>query len=78
MGQVTIYLDEQTESLLKRHVRKSGESASRWVSEAVRRRVASEWPPDVLEMLGSWKADDFPDAAELRRGYGKDAKREAL
>jgi len=76
MGQVTIYLDDQTETLMKRHVRKSGDSASRWIAEAVRRRVASEWPSDVLELLGSWKADDFPDAAELRKGYGEDARRE--
>jgi hypothetical protein len=76
MGQVTIYLDDQTETLLRRHVRKSGESASRWIAEAVRRRVESEWPPDVLELFGTWKAADFPDAAELRKGYGHDAKRE--
>jgi hypothetical protein len=76
MGQVTIYLDDQTETLLKRHVKKSGDSASRWIADAVRQRVASEWPPDVLELFGSWKADDFPDAAELRTGYGTDAKRE--
>lgn len=78
MGQVTIYLDDQTETLLKRHIRKSGESASRWVAEAVRRRVGKEWPPDVLELLGSWKAEDFPDAADLRTGYGPDAMREQL
>ena len=78
MGQVTIYLDDQTETLLKRHVGKSGESASRWIAEAVRRRVANEWPLDVLALLGSWKADDFPDATELRAGYGPDAKREEL
>jgi hypothetical protein len=78
MGQVTIYLDDETEKLLRRHVRKSGESASRWVAEAVRRRVVAEWPPDVLELFGSWKAGDFPDAADLRTGYGQDAKREDL
>jgi hypothetical protein len=40
--------------------------------------VASEWPPDVLELLGSWKAADFPDAADLRKGYGRDAEREEI
>jgi len=78
MGQVTIYLDDEMESLLKRHVKKSGESSSRWIAEAVRRRAANEWPADVLELLGSWKAEDFPDAADLRKGYGRDAKREKL
>jgi hypothetical protein len=78
MGQVTIYLDDETETMLKRHVRKSGSSASRWIAEAVRRRVANEWPPDVLELFGSWKPEDFPDATDLRKGYGRDAKREEL
>ncbi len=78
MGQVTIYLDDETEALLRRHVRKSGQSASGWIAEAVRQRVATEWPADILELFGSWKADDFPDARELRRGYGQDAKREEL
>ena len=76
MGQVTIYLDDETETILKRRVRKSGQSASSWIAEAVRRRAANEWPPEVLESLGSWGAADFPDAAELRKGYGQDAKRE--
>jgi hypothetical protein len=78
MGQITIYLDEATEKLVRRHVKSSGEPASRWIAEAVRRRASSEWPDDVLALFGSWKDDDFPDASELRKGYGKDAKRERL
>jgi len=39
---------------------------SRWIAEPVRRSVANEWPPDVLELFGSWKPEDFPDAADLR------------
>jgi hypothetical protein len=78
MGQVTIYLDDETEIMLRRHVKKSGLSASRWIAEAVRQRVANEWPADVLELFGSWKPEDFPDAADLRKGYGRDAKREEL
>jgi hypothetical protein len=78
MGQVTIYLDDPTESLVRRQVKKSGESASRWIAEAVRRRVASEWPADVTDLFGSWQAGDFPDADELREGYGPDARREQI
>jgi len=78
MGQITIYLDDETETLVKRHVKSSHESTSKWVAEAVRRRAANEWPADVLKLLGSWKEADFPDAAELRSGYGTDAQREEL
>jgi len=76
MGQITIDLDDRTESLLKRHVRISGGSASRRIAEAVRQRIAAEWPREVLGLFGSWKDEDFPDAADLRGGYGRDAKRE--
>src|SRR6266581_4931049 len=42
LGQITIYLDDKTERLVKRHVKASGESTSKWVAEAVRQRVRSE------------------------------------
>ncbi len=78
MGQITIYLDDETEKLVKRHVKVSAGSASKWVAEAVRQRARSEWPADVLSLLGSWQDDDFPDAADLRKGYGADLPREKL
>ncbi len=67
MGQVTIYLDDDTERLVRHHVQASGESASKWVAEAIKKRVRSEWPADVLALFGSWKDDDFPDLKELRQ-----------
>ena len=76
MAQLTVYLDDRTEKVLKTHVESSGESASKWVAEAVRRRVNSEWPANILALFGSWKDEDFPDASELRDGYGKDVRRE--
>jgi len=42
MGQITIYLDDETERLLKTSVKKSGESASKWIAEAVRKRARPE------------------------------------
>jgi hypothetical protein len=76
MGQITIYLDDETERLVKRHVEGSGESTSKWIAEAVRKRARSEWPADVLALFGSWKDEDFPDPDELRKGYGADVPRE--
>ena len=59
---MTLYLDDDTQTLVRRHVKNSGESASKWVAEAVRQRARSQWPADVLSLLGSWDANDFPDA----------------
>jgi hypothetical protein len=78
MGQITVYLDAKTEALVKKYVKNTGESASKWIAEAVRRRIAAEWPPEILKMLRSWKPDGFPDAHLLRDGYGRDARRESL
>jgi hypothetical protein len=78
MGQITVYLDARTEALVKKYVKNTGQSASKWIAEAIRRRVAAEWPPEILKMFGSWKPDTFPDAHLLRDGYGRDARRENL
>jgi len=78
MGQITVYLDAKTEARVKKYLKNTGESASKWIAEAIRRRVASEWPPEILRMLGSWKPEAFPDAHLLRDGYGLDGRRENL
>ncbi len=78
MGQITIYLDDETERLLKRSVRSSGESASKWIADAVRKRAGNEWPADLASLFGSWKDCDFPDALHGRKGLGRDVKRERL
>ena len=76
MSQLTIYLDDDTAKLLKSQVKSSGDSASKWIADAIRKRARTEWPPNVLALLGSWKDSDFPDAEQIRQGYGDDAPRE--
>ena len=61
MGQITIYLDDDTEQIVRRHVKGLDVSTSKWIAEAVRQRVRNEWPADVASLFGSWKDDDFPD-----------------
>lgn len=78
MGQLTIYLDDDTGRILKRSIKSSGESASKFIAEAIRKRVRSEWPAEIRDLLGSWKNSDFPAAKTLRKGYGRDVKRETF
>ena len=78
MSQITIYLDPDTQRLARKSARAAKESTSKWIAETIRRRVRSEWPPDVVKLLGSWKADDFPEPADLRKGYAKDSRRALL
>jgi len=76
MGQVTIYIDDDTEKKMIASAKAKRVSKSRWVTEVIREKVAKEWPATVRELAGSW--EDFPSAAELRPAAGQDAKREAL
>ncbi len=76
MPQVTIYLDEETDALVRAAVRASGLSKSKWIAETLRTRVRGEWPPSVAALAGAWP--DFPSAERLRRRRAKDASREPL
>lgn len=51
-------------------------SVSKWVAERVIQSIETSWSPEFLALAGAFP--DFPDAAELRKGYGKDVPRESL
>ena len=74
MPQLNLYVDDPTHQTIKAAAKAAGVSLSKWVSNLVRERTADEWPPEVLALAGAWK--DFPDAEELRTGYGTDLPRE--
>lgn len=76
MGQVTIYLDDETESRLKASAKSKGVPVSRWIAELVREKTATEWPDEVRQLAGAWP--DYPDAEALRGGQGKDVHRESF
>lgn len=77
MGQVTIYLDSETENKLKKAAKSSRLSVSKWVAGVIEEKIATEWPQDVINLAGSWK-DDFPTLEEIRSGGGRDHLREGL
>jgi hypothetical protein len=64
MGQITIYLDNDTVALVKASVKASGVSQSQWITEAIRQRVRREWPASVRALAGAWP--NFPTAEEIR------------
>ena len=76
MGQVTLYLDPETESRMKAAAKAAGVSQSRWVSDLIRQKAATEWPESVVQLAGAWS--DFPTAEEIRAGSGEDVPREPL
>lgn len=76
MGQVTIYIDEDTEKKMIASARAKNVSKSKWVSGVIRDKLAKEWPASVRELAGSW--EDFPSAEDIREMVGQDAERENL
>jgi len=76
MGQVTIYLDPETEEKMNQIVKKSGLSKSKWIASLIRDKTAGTWPESVLQLAGQWK--DLPTDETIRKDMGSDVKREAL
>lgn len=70
MAHLTIYLNDDTERRVRKAARAAKVSVSKWVAERVTKSVETSWPPEFLALAGSFA--DFPDAAQLRKGYGKD------
>lgn len=76
MGQVTIYLDDETERKMIANARVMKLSKSKWIAGVIQEKLVSQWPDTVRELAGSW--DDFPSLEELRAGANADAERETL
>lgn len=76
MGQVTIYLDEETTERARSAARSRGVSLSKWIAERVRHGALSQWPEHIRELAGAWS--DLPSAEQLRTPRVKDAKRAKL
>lgn len=76
MGQVTIYIDDETEKKVRASARAEGMSLSKWIGERIRRRAQSEWPESVRTLAGAWS--DLPSGAQIRRTRAKDVPRGRL
>ena len=73
MGQVTIYLDSETEAKARAAARAEGMPLSKWVAGRIRRRARGEWPEAVRALAGAWP--DLPSAGRIRKSGAKDIAR---
>ena len=76
MGQVTIYLDPETERKMQAMVKQSGLSKSKWIADLIRENTADVWPKNIKKLAGAWK--DLPTADEIRKDLGQDLERESF
>lgn len=76
MAHLTIYLNNDVELRVRKAAKAANVSISKWVADRVTKSVETSWPPEFLALAGAFP--DFPEAAELRKGYGDDVPRESL
>ena len=76
MGQITIYLDSETEKKMTDAIKKSGKSKSKWIADLIREKTAGSWPENIVKLAGTWS--DLPAAEEIRNNMGRDVKRESI
>ncbi len=76
MGQVTIYLDSETEKKMSNVVKKTGISKSKWISDLIKQKMTSTWPENIVKIAGAWT--DLPTAEDLRKNMAEDADRESI
>ena len=78
MGEIRLYLDNETEEKMQEAAKAAGVSQSRWVADLIREKIATEWPTWVAELVGSWAEDDFPSLEEIRAGLPPDLPRQSF
>lgn len=76
MGQVTIYLDDESETKMRAAAKSSHLSQSKWVARLIKEKTADRWPESVAGLAGAWQ--DLPTAEEIRKSLGADVPREEL
>ena len=76
MGQVTIYLDDETEQKMVQTAREQKLSKSKWVAGIIREKQQSDWPQSVRAAAGSWA--DFPSLVSFSGAAGGDVERKSL
>ena len=76
MGQVTIYLDAETEKKMRAAAKAMHISQSKWIAGIIREKTADEWPDDIRKLAGAWQSLDDIDNACVQ--MGEDIPREDL
>ena len=76
MGQVTIYLDDETEKAARAAAGTDGVSLSKWIAGRIRKGARAEWSAGVRALAGAWP--DLPSAEQIRRSSRKDVTRGRL
>jgi hypothetical protein len=73
VSQVMVYLDDETEQVMRRAAERAGLPYSRWIAGLIRAAARETWPEDFLALSGS--LPDAPLAEEIRASDTPDLPR---
>ena len=59
MGQLTIYLDDETLEKVKRGAEIEGDSVSSWIRRRLEKEIEGDWPPNYFELFGKLEGTDL-------------------
>jgi len=76
MGQITIYMDEETIKKIERAATKEHDSISKWIKKRLVKFLKNEWPEGYFDLFGSIKDDAFKRPSQP--DWGRDRKRPSL
>ena len=76
MSQVTIYLDDELESKMRKAAEAMNLSKSRWIAAIIEEKLRTDWPASVTALAGAWA--DFPSIDEIRASSNEDVERASL
>ena len=76
MAQITIYINSELESKVKKIASSLNISISKYIATMVEKNIQDSWNPKVKKLAGIWS--DFPTIEEIRNNNAKDIKREEL
>ncbi len=80
MPQLAIYVDDELSKKLKKAIKASGKSRSKWVADLIQAKLNNDWPEGFFKLAGSWEGEKTTDQiiATIRKGLDQKERREDL
>jgi hypothetical protein len=74
MSHLSIYLDRDTEKMVRKAADKNSLSMSKWIVRQLKKTAQEEWSEGFKKLAGS--IHDMPSSDEIRKSLGRDVTRE--
>lgn len=76
MGQLSIYIDDETLKKVEEAAKDQNISVSKWITGRIKSSFKTNWDDNFFNLFGSIKDDSFKIPEEL--SFDHDSKRESL